>query len=94
MKGALSANGADEQRCFPFCAEDLRTEIRLRHINEAPRFQPDMPERLDIRFQRHVVIGAAGHVAPMRGRKGAPRSLLEIHDLQRVFRASDHGGWV
>src|SRR5258708_11971757 len=94
MKGALSANRADEKRRFPLSAEDLGAEIGLRHVDEAARLQSDMPERLDIRFQRHVVVGAAGHVAPMRGRKGAPRGLLEIHDLQRVFRASDHGTLV
>ncbi len=94
MKGALPANRADEKRRFPLGAEDLGAEIGLRHIDEAARFQPDMPERLDIRFQRHVVIGAAGHVAPMRGRKGASCGLLEIHDLQRVFRACDHGRLV
>ena len=90
MKGALSTDGTDEKRRLPPRAEDLGAEIGLGHIDEAARLQADMPERLDIRLQRQVVIDAAGHVAPMRGRKGAPRSLLEVHHLQRVFGAAEH----
>ena len=44
-------------------------------------------KRLDVRLQREVVIDAAGHVAPVRGRQRAPRGLLEVHHLQRIFRA-------
>ena len=53
-----------------------------------------MREPLDVRLQREVVVRAAGHVAPVRGRQRAPRGLFEVHHLQCIFRAHQHRRFV
>jgi hypothetical protein len=84
----LPADGADEDRRFPFRLEDVNAQICFRDVHKPPRLQTDVLEGFHVCLQCQVIVDTGGHVAPVCGRQRAPGRFLEVHHLQEIFRGS------
>ncbi len=91
VKGALAADGCEDDRRFVRRAEELQRQIGLGHVDEPPNAQLIPAERLPVRAYRVFAVGAGGEIPKVRGRQYPAGGRLEVEDIERVFRLGDDG---
>jgi len=92
VEGALAAGRADEDGPVPGGAEDFGVGVDFAGVDEAAGAEFDTRVGFVIGAESVLVVDAGGHVTEVCGRDLLSRCFFEVHHIEGVFGAGQHGG--